>query len=494
MSSCLRHALLALCLFSFGSAAQQSPNIILVVLDDLGWRDVGYMGNPFIETPTLDRLASEGLVFTNAYANSPNCAPSRAAIMSGLYAPRTDVYTMFTGDMGEDNLRRVLTPPNKMYLKPSVVTLAETLQAAGYHTAHIGKWNLGTGKKRGPEGQGFDVNIGGHRGGHPQNGYFAPYNLPGLEQAPKGEYLTDRLSQEAVNFIEQHHNERFFIYLSHFAPHFPYQAPADLLEKYQQKKQDAETRGHIFAEEFAAMVESVDRGLADILSTLRKHQLDNNTLIVVTSDNGGATYISYLPPLRGQKSLLYEGGIRVPMLFWWPGTIEAQQSAVPTIGIDLYPTLATSAKATPPPHLDGTDLSPLFDNTEAQLPRQNLFWYFPAYIAGMTEDANDRVFQQRPAAVIRQGDWKLIQYLDSDAVELYNLVNDVGERNNVAEQNLQIRNALQTSLNQWLAEMEAPLPLEPNPSYSASAEEKIANSWWRKMRLRFNKYFPQSNL
>ena len=415
-------------LLSLPSAATEKPNIILIVLDDMGWRDAGFMGNSFIETPSLDKLAASGLVFNSAYANAPNCAPSRAALMSGQYAPRTEVYTMIKGDMGDERLRRVQTPANKMYLEPHTTTLAEMLQTAGYRSAHIGKWNLGSGDVRGPRGQGFDINVAGSRSGDAHQGYFSPYGLAELSDGPEGEYLTDRLSAEAIHVIKTKDSRPFFIYLSHFAPHFPPQAPAALIDKYKHKQSTFKDSTIAADPTYAAMLESVDQGLGKIMNALQEQGLEKNTLIIFTSDNGGYDKVSYMAPLRGQKSLVYEGGIRVPMLMWWPGHIAASHRDMPVIGIDLFPTLMHIAGAPPVEQtLDGADLSPLFaTETHTALNDRALFWYFPAYVVGLYDEAADPVFQQRPAAVIRKGDWKLIHYLDSSRRELYNLASDPG--------------------------------------------------------------------
>jgi len=492
--------LLSACLWSTTTQATDKPNIILVLVDDMGWRDVGFMGNTFVETPTLDKLAHEGLVFTNAYSNAPNCAPSRAAIMSGQYAPRTDVYTMIKGDMGDARLRRVLTPENKMYLEPAVITIAEMLRSAGYQTAHIGKWNLGSGAVRGPLGQGFDMNVAGERNGTPPNGYFAPYDLPGLENAPKGEYLTDRLSQEAVNYIKQSNESKpFFIYLAHFAPHFPFQAPETLVEKYKHKKSTMMPNAQSQDETYAAMVDSIDQGMEKIIRALKEKKRDQNTLIIFTSDNGGYEPLSYMHPLRGEKSLLYEGGIRVPLMLWWPGHISLHTSDEPVIGIDLFPTLMKAAGvASVNQPLDGNDLSPLFVRQNA-LTRDALYWYFPGYVAGNNEKAADEIFQQRPAAVIREGDWKFIQYLDSNKTELYNLKTDPSESINLASQQLEKQQALAKQLNDWLVKMKTPLPLAVNPQYDAAYEEQYKQSWIRKWRVklshtRFGELFRENDL
>jgi len=487
-------AFIALCGCAALHAADNSvgakPNIILVLVDDMGWRDAGFMGNTFIETPTLDKLAHEGLVFDRGYANAPNCAPGRAALVSGQYAPRTDVYTMMTGDMGEKQLRRVQTPATKMYLESDTITIAEMLKSAGYRTAQIGKWNLGSGDARGPLGQGFDVNIAGYRGGDAHDGFFAPYDyLPGLEHAPEGEYLTDRLTTEAIHFIERDDAHPFFIYLSHFAPHFPYQAPEALAQKYRDKSKTQHGNDDTDPD-YAGMVEDIDSGLARILDTLRAHHLDDNTVIIFTSDNGGSRHAAPLSPLRGNKSQLYEGGLRVPFFIWWPNHIAAQRTSEPAMAIDLYPTLMHLAGVSSVDQmLDGADLAPLFapaSGAHASLARDALFWYFPAYVASTDIDAPANLFTQRPAAVIQQQGWKLISYLDGTTAELYDLATDPSEKNNLAAREPQKVQALETRLHQWMTQMNLPPTLPPNPDFSADMERSMAESWWRKLRIRLS--------
>jgi arylsulfatase A-like enzyme len=479
--------------------AADKPNIILILVDDMGWRDVGFMGNTFIETPTLDKLARDGLVFNKAYANAPNCAPSRAAIMSGQYAPRTQVYTMIKGDMGDARLRQVQTPNNKMYLEPSVITIAEMLKSAGYRTAHIGKWNLGSGDVRGPHGQGFDINIAGTRSGDAHKGYFSPYGLAELTDGPRGEYLTDRLGNEAVRVIREKDTRPFFIYLSHFAPHYPFDAPEFLIKKYKKKKISHPHTKEPMLPEYAAMIESIDQGLTNIIKALDEQHLRDNTLIIFTSDNGGYDGVSYTEPLRGQKSLLYEGGIRVPMLINWPRHIKPAVNDVAVIGVDIFPTLMHAANiSTVQQPLDGLDLSPLFNHSTNSLGRDALYWYFPAYVAGHYQKAADRVFQQRPAAVIRKGQWKLIQHLDSDRIELYDLDHDAAESNNLAASETQRAAELKTALQQWLNDMHAPLPLSANPDYSPRYhyfyEKYYANSWISRWREKMGPLFRESDL
>lgn len=465
---------------------QRPPNFILIVLDDLGTHDLGFTGNTFVETPSLDALAKQGVVFTQAYANAPNCAPSRAALMSGQYPPRTGVYTMMTGEVGKSSRRKLQAAPNRAYLPESVYTLAEALRDQGYVTANIGKWNLGTGLVRGPLGQGFDVNVGGYRGG--ADHYMAPYNehLPGLQQAPAGEYLTDRLNTETVHFIESHAEKPFFLYLPHFAPHFPIEAPSETVAKYQAKldalcAQDAartDCHAASFYPAYAAMLEHVDRGVGDIRATLARLGLDDNTVIVVTSDNGGYAWSDELQVLRGGKSQLYEGGIRVPMAWYVPRAQHAGSSqSLPVTLLDVYPTFLTMAGVSSIGlRLDGRDLSPLLGTAAGgsvqPLRQRPLFWYMPGYTQdteptpeGMMMPADDKPFTQLPAAVIRQGDWKLIRYYGDTPTELYDLSNDPMERYNLFDVAQSQARELMGTLENWLRNSGGALELPKNPDY-----------------------------
>lgn len=469
--------------FPAPARAATPPNIIVVVLDDLGLHDLGATGNDFVETPAIDRLAREGIHFTQAYASAPNCAPSRAGLLTGQAAPRTGVYTMLSGDVGDSARRRVQTPKNQAFLPEAAVTLAELLRDHGYATAHIGKWNLGTGPVRGPTGQGFQVNVGGYRGGDVGKSYFAPYDpqLPGLQQAPPGEYLTDRLSREAVQFVEQHRAQPFFLYLSHFAPHFPIQAPADTVQKYRHKQAQACTgqpqlrycTQHALYPEYAAMVEHIDRGMAALDTALERLALRERTVIVLLSDNGGYALVQDPAALRGQKSQLYEGGLRVPMLWRVPGVAGGQQVREPVTALDVFPTLAALAGIDVAGlTLDGNNLAPLWQG--GAWPARDLFWYFPGYALNGEGDTGmavpvtvgDSGFQQVPAAVIRRGAWKLVSYYDGTPPELYDLAADPRETTNRYPAEPARAAPLQAALQQWLRATGGVEHLPRNPDYT----------------------------
>ena len=438
------------------------PNIIFILADDLGWKDVGFMGSAYYETPNLDKLAEQGVVFTNAYTNGPNCAPTRASLMSGQYTPRHGVYTVGSSERGQARRRKLIPVANKTTLEADVVTLAEALKPAGYVSASMGKWHLGNDPELGPVGQGFDLNVGGYEAGAPRS-YFSPYRNPELADGPRGEYLTDRLTAEALKFIEVHRDRPFFLYLPHYAVHTPLQAKKALIEKYQKKG----PRGGQGNAKYAAMVESLDAGVGRIMDKLDELRLADNTVVVFFSDNGGVRNITSMDPLRGGKGMLYEGGVRVPLVVRWPGVVQAgRRCDEPVIGIDFYPTLVEIAGTQSPPGqiLDGRSIVPLLRGAETMADRA-LFWHFPAYLQGKAAGARDEYFRTRPAGAIRLGHWKLIEYFEDGILELYNLKGDIGETTNLTRELPDKTEELHDKLIQWRQSVNAPVPTQLNPKY-----------------------------
>ncbi len=443
---------------------QRRPNIVFIFIDDMGWRDVGFMGSQYYETPNIDKLAGNGMVFTNAYSNAPNCAPARACLFSGQYGPRHGVYTVASSSRGQSKLRKLIPIENTTVLDSNIVTIAEAIKPAGYVSASIGKWHLGDDPQFGPIGQGFDVNIGGYSAGHPQKGYFVPYNNPELPDGPQGEYLTDRLTDEALNFIETNKDRPFFLYLPHYAVHTPLQAKAELIEKYQ-KKPGSNGQNN---PKYAAMIESTDQGVGRIMDKLDELGLAENTIVFFFSDNGGVKGITSNEPLRGGKGMLYEGGIREPMVVRWPGVVEpGTTSDTPVIGIDLYPTILEMADIEKPKDkiLDGESIVPLLKGRK-DLDRKAIFWHFPAYLQGKAEGARDPHFRTRPAGAVRAGDFKLIEYFEDGALELYNLEDDIAEQNNLADTMPEKAAELHTLMLAWRKAVNAPVPTEFNPDYN----------------------------
>ncbi len=437
-----------------GQDPEPRTNLVLILADDVGWKDLGCYGHPLHETPHLDRLAAEGVRSTDAYANAPNCAPSRAALMSGLYGPRTGIYTVGKSTRGKSENRRLIPTENRTVLADEVRTLAEVLGDAGYATAAIGKWHLGPD----PTSQGFQLGIGGSPG-HPQS-YTSPYGNPSIPDGPEGEYLTDRLASEAEKFVAAHAHEPFFLYLPFFTAHTPIQGRPDLVEYYEAARREAGSEHHVG---YAAMIGALDEAVGRVLAALDEHGLRERTLVVFLSDNGGHARFTDMAPLRGSKGMLYEGGIRVPMIARWPGHIPAGQvSHVPQIALDLFPTFVEVAGARAPELLDGVSLVELW--TAGRAPdREALFWHFPAYLQAYLPGQGD--WRTTPAGAIRVGDYKLIEYFEDGRLELYDLRDDLGESRDLTALIPGKAAELHAELVRWRKATGAPVPSTPNPEY-----------------------------
>ena len=465
-------ALMAAGMISCKKEITRGPNIVLIVADDLGWKDVGFMGSEYYETPNLDRLAKEGMVFNQAYASAANCAPSRASLMSGRYPTAHGIFTVGSSERGNPKTRRIIPAKNREILPDEFYTLAEALSSAGYATANIGKWHLG----KDPRSQGMDYNVGGSIWGHPKS-YFAPYIQPDLE-AREGEYLTDRLTEEALKFIKKNENTPFFLYLSYYAVHTPLQAKEALEKKYLDKGgSDCQSNAV-----YAAMVENLDRCIGLLMDEISERDLDKNTLVIFTSDNGGIRAISCQDPLRAGKGSYYEGGIRVPLLVRWPGVIKAPSiSEEPVMNIDFYPTLmditgASSADS----KLDGVSLWPLLSGRSKSLPERPLYFHFPIYLQAynrVKDGGRDPLFRTRPGSVIREGDWKLHYYYEDKQTELYELSSDPGELVDLSAINTCKREELMGKLTLWLEDQDAPVEFSANPEFDLDFElQKIRES------------------
>ena len=353
------------------------PNIVFIIADDLGWTDLSVMGSEYYETPNINRLATQGMMFTQAYANCANCAPTRAALFSGQYSPRTGIYTVASSARGKSSNRKLIPTKNNSILSANVITLAETLQQVGYRTGHFGKWHLGQDDNgTGPMNQGFDVNVAGNSSGYPKS-YFSPYKNPQLPDGPDGEHLTDRLTNEAIRFLQDESDSPFFLYVPYYTVHSPIQAKLNLVEKYKAKPPTDQHRNPTYA----AMIESLDANIGRLLAALDDLELTDNTMVIFTSDNGGNGNVTSQAPLRGAKGMFYEGGLRVPLIVRHPGYITpGSRSAEPVMTIDYYPTLVALADATlPNTPLDGENLLPILQGKTETLSRP-LFWHFPAYL------------------------------------------------------------------------------------------------------------------
>lgn len=463
-----------------------SPNIVFIIISDMGWRDVGFLGCKTHETPNIDRLAHGGIIFPQTYSCGPNCAPSRASIMSGMYTPRHEIYTPGGASKGDVRLMKLITPardadlerfPSKypIALKPDVTCIPQVLKSAGYTCGAIGKWQLGNDPEAGPISKGFDHNVGGHQ--H-MGRHFSPYKNPAMRDGPEGEYLTDRLTDEAVQFIQDNRDGPFFLYLAHWALHAPILAKADKIAAY-------EKAGHPNPP-YGAMVESVDESVGRVMQTLDDLGLADNTLVILSADHGGIAKYTDMDPLRGGKGALYEGGIRVSTCMRWPGVIPAGTTCdVPIYGIDFMPTLTEVTSGTLPEHqpVDGESLIPLFSGATS-LKRDTLYWHFPLYLGGsdcqnITPLRGGRAGQGTgwrtvPSGAIRKGDWKLIEQFDTGSVELYNIADDIGEQNDLATDYPEKATELLKDLKQWQRNTKAIIPNEPNPYYDMEYERAVA--------------------
>lgn len=456
------------CQTPHGNQLSTPPNIVFILVDDLGYKDVGFMGGDFFETPNIDRLASQGMIFTQAYAGAANCAPSRACLMSGQNTPRHEIYTVGNSDRGKSEDRKITPIENTIDLREDIFTLAELFKEAGYFTGTFGKWHLG----EDPLTQGFDVNVAGNRRGNPGgNGYFSPYKVDNIEDGPEGEHLTDRLTTEAIQFIRAQKSFPFFLYLPYYSVHTPIIAKEELKKKYEQK--DGNTKQ--VNTTYAAMVETLDQNVGRILTELEQLGLRENTLIVFTSDNGGIRSIATQDPLRAGKGSYYEGGIRVATTISWPGIIQAgTQNETPIVNLDYFPTFMDILGIEKPEKLlDGKSLLPLFKGE--QFEERPLFWHFPIYLQAYNpqeDDGRDPLFRTRPGACIRYGDWKLHEYYEDGGIELYHLKEDIGERNNLLEAEPAKAAKLHKMLKDWQSEVSAPIPTELNPYFELEKPQR----------------------
>ncbi|MEM9283929.1 MAG: sulfatase [Verrucomicrobiota bacterium] len=448
--------------------AAEKPNLLFIFLDDFGWKDTSYMGSDFYETPNLDALAEGGMVFTNAYSASANCAPARASLLSGQYTPRHKVYNVGTGPRGKSQHRRLKHIPGVDTLDPEITTWAETLQGAGYKTATMGKWHL----SEDPLPYGFDLNVGGTHSGGPPKGYYPPHpKAPGLESVPEDEYLTKTLSLRAADFIEAHAEEPWVLYLTLFAVHTPLNANREYVEKYESKPP-----GKLHDDvAMATMIESVDQGIGQVLEALKASGIRENTIIVFFADNGGYGPATDMDPLKGYKGTYYEGGIRVPLFVNWPGVVKAgQRSDVPVIGVDLYPTFCEMLGAELPDGevFDGVSLVPLLKGEGIE--ERSIYWHFPAYLQsyGVSHfEQRDPLFRARPCSVVRRGDWKLLQFFESGDFELYHLSDDNSETSDLSESHPEMLELLKQDLVAWQQGIGADIPTDLNPSFDEAAEE-----------------------
>ena len=457
----LSFLLLLMLLNSCNKESLEKPNIVLIVADDLGWSDLSYMGSEYYETPNIDKLSKSGMTFYNGYASSANCAPSRATMLSGKYHTEHGIYTVRNSDRGSRKTRKIIPIETKTTLDLDFFVIPEMLKEMGYINGHFGKWHLGDVGFH-PEQSGFDVNIGGNRHGGP-GGYFAPYPNPQLENEPKGEYLTDRIGDEVVKFIDVNKENNFFAYVPFFSVHTPIQSKPDYQKKYSNKESN---EFHNRAD-YAGMIQSLDENIGKILDKIDALNLSENTLIIFTSDNGGIRAISNQYPLRAGKGSYYEGGIKVPMIFSWEGKIEAKTESYERVSnLDFYPTIKKLVGYNESIDLDGEDLTPIFKGEK--LKKRELYFHFPVYLEPyrvQLDSGTDPLFRTRPGTVIIKDNWKLHHYYEDNKFELYDLEKDVSESENLSEIKKEKKNELLIDLNYWRKTNNAPIPSRLNPYY-----------------------------
>ena len=464
------------------TAPAKRPNFVFVVMDDMGWVDLGCYGSKFHDTPNLDRLAGQGVRFTQAYASCPVCSPTRASLITGQYPARVGITDWIPGTASDG--RPLRTPANRDALPASLTTLAESLRGAGYATGFVGKWHLG-GEGSLPQDHGFESNVGGDHRGQPKS-YFSPYKNPRIKDGPEGEYLTDRLTDESLAFLDKakQHDKPFLLCLWHYAVHTPLAAKQAVIERYTAKAKDRPGGLEpVFRPEgpnavrqnqnnplYAGVVDAVDESMGRIMQKLRELQLDDNTVVIFTSDHGGLSTRPKVPddpnksaptsnkPLRAGKGWLYEGGVRVPLIIRWTGKIKPAVTDAVSTSTDLMPTMLELAGVEMPAAqpCDGISLKPVLGATAAKLPRQAIYWHYPHYHGSGAA----------PAGAVRAGDYKLIEFYESGTLELYDLASDLGEEHNLAGKLPQKTAELHRLLREWRTAINAAMP-QPSPQHDS---------------------------
>ena len=459
----------------FGCNSVERPNVVFILVDDLGWSDLGCYGSTFYDTPHQDRLAEQTIRFTNAYAASPVCSPTRAAILTGRNPVRVGITDWIPGNSESGQNNSILTTPEDLHNMPlEEVTMAEVFRDQGYKTFFAGKWHLGESEEYWPLSQGFEINQGGNHKGSPNfpggKGYYAPYGNPCLSDGPEGEYLTDRLTDESIRFIESAGENPFFLYLSFYTVHSPIQGCSDYDDLYLEKQRllpdsgrmevrnehDGITRINQSDPKYASMVHSMDVNVGRLLNTLKESGKMDNTIVVFTSDNGGLSTTrragpTSVVPLRAGKGWCYEGGIRVPLIIRYPGMKRPGHiSDQPVISMDLFPTLMDLAgmEVEPERWLDGRSLVPYCGEPE-KVDDRILVWHYPHY-HGST---------WRPGSALRNNQWKLVEFYEDQTVELYDLSIDLSEQHNLSDAYPGLADSLRHQLHQRLDDMGADYPI-----------------------------------
>ena len=450
------------------AAATDKPNVVFLLVDDLGWGDFGCYGAKFYETPNIDKLAADGMLFTDAYAACTVCSPSRAAILSGCAPARLHLTDWIDGHKRPHAKLKI--PDWKMEIDHERVLLPEALKEAGYSTAFFGKWHLMPKggpdfEKHYPTDHGFDLNVGGREWGQPRGPgkYFSPFGMPGLDDGEPGDYLTDKLTDAALSFLDKtKRDEPFLLYFSYYTLHGPLMAPKDLVAKYKEKAKDFEnTKGELLNPVRAGMVESLDTSIGRVMTKLEEMGIADNTLVILTGDNGG-DYDQTTGGLRDYKGLSHEGAVREPLIAKWPGKIpEGSRCETPVIGMDFFPTILEIAglPLLPEQHQDGISIANLLTDPESGLERESLYWHYPHY------------HRTLPYGAVRHGDLKLLENYEDHSLELYDLAKDPYEKNNLASKQPEKTQELAKELDDWRKSVGAQMPT-PNPDYDPSANRK----------------------
>jgi arylsulfatase A len=452
----------------FSIAAIEKPNVVFLLVDDLGWGDFGAYGAKFYETPNIDKLAADGMLFTNAYAACTVCSPSRAAILSGCYPARLHLTDWIAGH--NQPKAKLKIPDWKMKIDHERILLPEALKEAGYATGFFGKWHLMPNgqtdmQEHLPTNHGFDINIGGREWGQPKGKgkYFYPFDMPGMDEGKPGDYLTDKLTDKAIEFIDQNANKKpFLLYFSYYTLHSPLMAPANRVEKYTKKAATFKNeKNELLNPVRAAMVESLDLSVGRLVEKLEKMGIADNTVIILTGDNGG-DHPETTGGLREYKGYSHEGAVREPLIVKWPGKIKAGSTTDEmVIGMDFYPTILEFAglAAKPNQHADGVSIAPLLSGTKTELDRDAIYWHYPHY------------HRTKPYGAIRDGDWKLIEFFEDGKLELFDLKNDPFETKDLAESNPEKAKQLLDKIKVWRSSVNAQM-MTPNPSYSPASDNK----------------------
>jgi arylsulfatase A-like enzyme len=459
------------CLF-LSLQAQQKPNIVYIMIDDLAWADVGYNGHEFYETPHIDRIAKAGMIFNRAYSGGPNCLPTRACLISGMYTPRTQIYTPGTLSKGNIDFMHLKVPAkgaDKSWntfaslgqLKPEVISIAEVLKTAGYMTARFGKWHVG------PDTQGFDISDPSGKGAKIGQKYYGNTDV--------AEWLTDA----SVKFIEKHSDHPFFLYLSHWDVHTPIKARKEITQKYDQKLSQG-TWSRKWNTTYAAMIEAADKSVGRVYNKLKTEGLLDNTLIVFTSDNGGHAGATTNAPLKGAKGAFFEGGVRVPTFMHWPKVIQAgTHCKTPITSVDYMPTFADMAQANLPTQqpIDGTSLLPLLKGHS--IDDRAIFWHYPLYLAGSGEgqvipvhNTQNMYWRAVPSSMICKGEYKLIQFFEDQSVQLYHIGNDPSEVHELSQSHPEKTKELLQELKKWQKSTNAVTPHIYNEKFNSPKLKK----------------------